>query len=156
MEKKKPPVITSNPGTLTLRESRPIHLRQRRRHWVVTAVTGPGPAAKHRRYRFTPDYEYHEREAVAHFQKQNGTEYYLGDWHTHPSGSPESSWLDRTTLHKNAARASHTDFRSLMLIIGGELDTPDFSGYIGFRTSGWGGNLKKPLGINLIFFARMD
>ena len=106
-------------------------------HWVITAVTGPGRGAKHRRNRFTPDHDYHRKEAEKHFSAQKGTEYYLGDWHTHPDGAPDCSWIDRRTLFKNACRAGHTADRSLMLIVGGGIEEPSYGAHIGARNSGW-------------------
>lgn len=120
-------------------------------HWVITAVTGPGPNAKHHRFRFIPDDDYHRKKAVNHFESQGGSEYYLGDWHTHPDGSPDSSWTDRKTLYKNARRAKHTNYRSLMLIIGGDIDFPLYAVHIGDKTSVLRRYVKRPDSIIPIF-----
>lgn len=100
-------------------------------HWVVTAATGPGEAAKHGRFRFSPDDEFHTSEAKRHFQEKNGTEYYLGDWHSHPNGIHATSLLDRLTLFKNARRAKHLDGHSLMLIVAGKEHISTYGAYIG-------------------------
>ena len=101
-----------------------------RYHWVVTSVTGPGKKARHSRYRFAPEDKFHIQEAKRHYYHTGGTEYYLGDWHTHPNGSCVTSILDRLTLYRNARRADHLQFRSLMLIIGGEIRTATYGAYV--------------------------
>lgn len=100
------------------------------RHWVVTEAIGPGDLAKHGQCRFTPDDDHHISEAKSHYRETGGHEYYLGDWHTHPNGSCRPSVLDRVTLYRNARRADHLGFFSLMLIIGGEIDAVDYGAYV--------------------------
>lgn len=105
-------------------------------HWVVTSGTGPGKKAKHSRYSFTPDDTYHIQEAERHFDQTGGREYYLGDWHTHPNGSCASSMIDRFTLYRNARRADHLQFRSLMLIVGGEINSASYGAHIEKASNG--------------------
>lgn len=112
------------------------------RHWVISSATGPGKRAKHGRYRFTPDDDHHTNEAKRHYYQTGGYEYYLGDWHTHPNATCLPSILDRVTLYRNARRADHLGFRSLMLIIGGEID----SAYYGAYVRAWSPNVFKIFG----------
>jgi integrative and conjugative element protein (TIGR02256 family) len=85
--------------------------------WIDTIV-GPGPSAQHTRTSFIPDADY-QSEKVADAYRASGRRLaYLGDWHTHPGGSPRISWRDRRTLrlisHDTAARQSHP----IMFILG--------------------------------------
>ncbi|GAB6263217.1 Mov34/MPN/PAD-1 family protein [Photobacterium sp. R1] len=118
-------------------------------HWVVTAVVGPGHTAKHGKFTYTPDYEYHIEEAERHFNESQGKEYYIGDWHTHPNASPRTSWLDRITILRNAKRAIHTSYRSLMIIIGGHLTSPKTVSYIGSSSQTYIGLAAKPIALKL-------
>ncbi|MFY0678101.1 MAG: Mov34/MPN/PAD-1 family protein [Neptuniibacter sp.] len=101
------------------------------RNWVVTDVSTAGPNAEHEHYHYTPDYKYDAEYATNHYSVTSGTEYYLGDWHTHPKGSTHASWSDRSTLFRNAKRATHTSHSSLMLIIGGAISSPEWATYKG-------------------------
>ncbi|EOV0118948.1 Mov34/MPN/PAD-1 family protein [Vibrio diabolicus] len=118
-------------------------------HWVVTNAVGPGHSAKHGKFIFTPDYEYHVEEAERHFNDTLGKEYYLGDWHTHPNASPRASWLDRVTILRNAKRANHTNNRSLMIIIGGQLTSNETISYIGSERQTYIGLVAKPIALKL-------
>lgn len=62
----------------------------------VTTVIGPGPAATHARYTFTPDSDW-QAEQVAAAWHLDPTVEYLGDWHTHPGGTTRFSRLDAET-----------------------------------------------------------
>jgi len=70
--------------------------------FVVTAMIGPGPRAKHWAFWFLPDTTHQQREAAHLYALSGRTASYLGDWHTHPGGSKRLSWLDRTTLRSIA------------------------------------------------------
>lgn len=85
---------------------------------VVLAAIGPGPMANHRRYRFTPDHAWQCRQLDLLFEQSSGTYVYLGDWHTHPDGSPQMSWLDRRTL-RAIARHPHARTPHPLMLIGG-------------------------------------
>ena len=76
---------------------------------VITASTGPGPKAIHKKTEFIPDSDFHEAE-ISRFYIQSGRIHtYLGDWHTHPDGICHLSSKDRATLKRisryKAARA---------------------------------------------------
>lgn len=88
--------------------------------WVITAASNAGPKATHRHTTYTPDYRHDKRIARDHYQDTAGQEYYIGDWHTHPAGSPATSRQDRWALRSIAGRADHLSNRGLMLIMGVE------------------------------------
>lgn len=101
---------------------------------VVTAVIGPGPRARHRRYRFSPDAEYQQSELTAHYVRTDGRETYLGDWHTHPGGSTVLSFLDKKTLTRIASTPSSGTAKPVMAILGGGSRTWDIGAV---RFLGW-------------------
>lgn len=86
-------------------------------HWadgrqaVVTHVIGPGPLARHGYSTFEPDYQFQEAEIVRICASVDGGCDYLGDWHSHPRGSPHPSARDirvlRTIAGYAAARCKH-------------------------------------------------
>jgi len=86
---------------------------------VVYAVVGPGPGAVHRRLRFTPDHAWQCHQLDMLFEQSDGLWTYIGDWHTHPDGVPQMSWLDRRTLRSIAKHPDARTPRPVMLIGGG-------------------------------------
>ncbi|WP_367619787.1 Mov34/MPN/PAD-1 family protein [Caballeronia sp. SEWSISQ10-4 2] len=86
---------------------------------VVQYVVGPGPEAIHERNRFGPDHEWQCRALDEIFEMTSARSVYLGDWHTHPDGTPVMSWLDRRTLRGIARYSDAALARPLMLIGGG-------------------------------------
>lgn len=86
---------------------------------VVNAVIGPGPKAKHSRFRFVPDAKYQQAELGKHFYKTGGRETYLGDWHTHPLGSCRLSVVDKWTLARIARTPSSGTQHPVMAILCG-------------------------------------
>jgi integrative and conjugative element protein (TIGR02256 family) len=84
---------------------------------VVTAIVGAGPAARHRRLRFRPDYNYQQSQLEAHFVSTEGRETYLGDWHTHPSGACALSWLDKQVLARIAKTPSSGIAHPIMAVL---------------------------------------
>lgn len=87
---------------------------------VVTAISGPGPRAQHRRFRFSPDPDYQQTFIEDRFRRTNGGETYLGDWHTHPGGGCQLSFLDRRTLARIAQTPSSGTARPIMAILAGD------------------------------------
>jgi len=83
---------------------------------VVFGAIGPGPAAVHRRQRFTPDHAWQCQQLDDVFDKSAGALVYVGDWHTHPEGSPQMSWLDHRTLRAIAKHPQAKTPNPLMLI----------------------------------------
>jgi integrative and conjugative element protein (TIGR02256 family) len=96
---------------------------------VVTQLVGPGPLAKHEQFGFTPDYGFHMSEVDRIFVESEGTEIYLGDWHTHPKGSTELSDLDIKCLDTVAKYKEAYNPNPLMLVLGGNLDRLGVYGY---------------------------
>lgn len=84
---------------------------------VITHALGPGPKAIHQRDAFSPDHEFHAHEVARIYAESGRMLTYLGDWHSHPTGTARLSRRDRTTLARIArspdARAPHP----LMLVI---------------------------------------
>lgn len=87
---------------------------------IVTAIIGPGPKAKHGRFRFVPDAEYQQTELETHFYKTDSRETYLGDWHTHPRGSCQLSMVDKRTLTRIARTTSSGTQHPIMAILCGD------------------------------------
>lgn len=96
--------------------------------YVVTDVVGPGEKAKHSRYKFVPDGDYHQKEIERVFNDSGGENDYLGDWHTHPNGKCQMSWMDCRTLRKIAD--SEINYKKpLMVIACGKNAGWDISGW---------------------------
>lgn len=90
---------------------------------VVMTIVGPGPDASHSRSRFVPDHAWQCTQIDIHFESSGGKWVYLGDWHTHPNGSPYMSWLDRWTLSRIAQHPEARQTNPLMMIgAGGPYD----------------------------------
>ncbi|QXE85558.1 Mov34/MPN/PAD-1 family protein [Geomonas nitrogeniifigens] len=85
---------------------------------VITGITGPGPKAQHGRHSFCPDYASDRVEMERIFEKSDGLAWYLGDWHTHPTGHAYLSFLDRKALKSIAKFEGNFVPRPIMLILG--------------------------------------
>ena len=96
---------------------------------VVFGAIGPGPAAVHRRQRFTPDHAWQCQQLDNVFDKSSGGLVYVGDWHTHPDGSPRMSWLDQRTLRAIAKHRQAKTSNPLMLIGGGSPQSRIWAGH---------------------------
>lgn len=86
---------------------------------VITKLIGPGPNAKHERFRFTPDGDYQQSELEKYFWATNGRETYLGDWHTHPRSDSTPSVMDKYTLARIAKEPLSGTKRPVMAILAG-------------------------------------
>lgn len=86
---------------------------------VVTSIIGPGPGATHKRFKFVPDGAFQQSLLEMHYWETNGRETYIGDWHTHPKGSPSLSFLDRKTLARIALTPASDISNPIMVILGG-------------------------------------
>ena len=84
----------------------------------IEAFVGPGPNAHHTRTTFVPDAEYQDRRIAEIYEAFDRRISYLGDWHTHPTASPQLSWRDRRTLRVISREAKARQTRPLMLIFG--------------------------------------
>ncbi|WP_081618401.1 Mov34/MPN/PAD-1 family protein [Thioalkalivibrio sp. ALE31] len=87
--------------------------------FVVMDIVGPGPGATHQRYRFSPDADFQQEAINVRFFATQGRETYLGDWHTHPDGQAQMSWLDRRTLSRIARKTPDMRWEPLMLLLAG-------------------------------------
>jgi integrative and conjugative element protein (TIGR02256 family) len=96
-------------GGVLLGVSRPSELR-------LTVAIGPGPNASHRPGAFAPDSAWQARQ-VAEAWELDHTIGYLGDWHTHPRGTPTLSGLDRDALHSIADFPAAQQSQPVMLVL---------------------------------------
>lgn len=96
---------------------------------VVLEVIGPGPSASHQRTRFEPDHSWQCGQLDIIYAQSSGGLSYLGDWHTHPSGVPRMSRLDRRTLRTISRHFAGQAFRPIMLIGGGNADNWNWASY---------------------------
>lgn len=86
---------------------------------VVTAVVGPGPLAHHSRYAFSPDHDFHEREIARLYENSGRRWQYLGDWHSHPDGTPTLSAKDLATMGRIAGEPTARAPLPVMLVLVG-------------------------------------
>jgi integrative and conjugative element protein (TIGR02256 family) len=84
---------------------------------VITHIIGPGPNARHGRYSFHPDVEFHDREIARVYRDSGRISTYLGDWHTHPHGGNSMSQRDRKTLMNIACAPEARAATPLMAIL---------------------------------------
>ena len=70
----------------------------------VTSLTRPGPADEQRLYSFTRADPLHEAANLRAWKGSGGTVSYVGEWHTHPSGSVVPSSLDERSWRGEARR----------------------------------------------------
>ncbi len=86
-----------------------------RSSWVVARATGPDRADRRCRFGFRPDRAREQREI--HEFHALGFDY-LGDWHTHPEGTPEPSSRDSTSIGEIARQSTHHLSGFLLCIVG--------------------------------------
>lgn len=84
---------------------------------VITHIIGPGSNARHTRYAFYPDLDFHEREIKRVYIESERISTYLGDWHTHPHGGNGTSQRDRKTLLNIACAPEARAPKPLMAIL---------------------------------------
>lgn len=94
------------------------------RDFVVTQVIGPGPNAVHNPAGFIPDAAWQCSELAYAYAESGQTLAYLGDWHTHPGGSPRPSSQDVLTLGTIARSEEARCPNPVMLIVGGTSSSP--------------------------------
>jgi len=86
---------------------------------VATHLIGPGPNARHEKYRFEPDGDFQQKEIEKVFRETGGRITYLGDWHTHPLGVAVLSSTDKRTLEKIARSPETQNCHPLMAVLAG-------------------------------------
>lgn len=84
--------------------------------WVIEKALGPGPRARHERFRLVCDHNYLQEAIDRELAASDGTRYYLGDWHTHPLGPARPSGRDRATAASIASNPTVGLRRPLVLI----------------------------------------
>lgn len=97
---------------------------------VVTAATGPGPRARHRRYTFAPDGHWQQRLLAAIYEQSGRVTSYLGDWHSHPDGRPLPSTRDLKTARKVSRRSSARAPHPITLILDVDDETVVIATYV--------------------------
>lgn len=97
--------------------------RQRDSQVAITAVTGPGPRAVHRRSSFVPDGKWQQAELARIYEESGRVTTYLGDWHSHPRGAAVPSVRDLKTARRVARRRRARTRRPITLILAGDEST---------------------------------
>lgn len=85
---------------------------------VVTRTIPAGPNAIRERSRFVPDGEWQQRRLEEAYVASGRLDTYLGDWHTHPDGTPSPSRLDRRTYARVAKEPNSRTTEPVVLITG--------------------------------------
>jgi integrative and conjugative element protein (TIGR02256 family) len=89
----------------------------------VVSQVGPGLDAVHEPYRFEPDAAWQDDRIAAAYAESGRVVTYLGDWHSHPQGSPSPSKLDRSTARRIArSRTARTRHPLIVILWGREGD----------------------------------
>ena len=78
--------------------------RYRGPHIEVTDWTEPGPADLATRSSFTRQDKRHQDAATAAWRESKHVATYVGEWHSHPSGQPRPSGIDRTVWRNVVSR----------------------------------------------------
>lgn len=89
---------------------------------VVTHVVDAGPNAQRTNIAFEPDAQYQEASLAELYESSGRLDTYLGDWHSHPTGSLCLSRRDRKTLRTIGREPSARCPRPLMLLLAGRAD----------------------------------
>lgn len=84
---------------------------------IVTGVIGPGPKASHGERSFHPDHEWQQAELARRYTESGQRQTYLGDWHTHPGGTPRPSRTDRSTLRRVSKHGPARAPRALLALL---------------------------------------
>lgn len=84
---------------------------------VVVGALGPGPQAEHDGHLFAPDHDWQVAELADRYERSDGVAGYVGDWHSHPLGTPVPSRQDLRTLRKIARHPAARLAAPTMLII---------------------------------------
>lgn len=80
---------------LQAREAGGVLIGERRgKHLAVCCVSEPGRGDKRKRYLFIRKGKHHQSLVDSRFRESQGTQQYLGEWHTHPEDHPSPSSMD--------------------------------------------------------------
>lgn len=86
---------------------------------VISDAIGPGPCADHRRKGFDPDSHWQANELARRYKAAGRQLHYLGDWHTHPRGTPTLSRTDHRTLQAIARDPAARCPQPVMAVLAG-------------------------------------
>ncbi|MGO4812143.1 Mov34/MPN/PAD-1 family protein [Cupriavidus sp. 2MCAB6] len=86
-------------------------------HVHVAAISSPQPGDQQHRFGFHRQARAHQRIAVRHWNAQQQTMDYLGEWHTHPEIRPSPSSIDTHEWRRLCAGKS---VPMIFLIVGTE------------------------------------
>lgn len=84
---------------------------------VVTHATVPGPSARRLPNSFRPDYAHDEQQVARVWTETLAKSTYLGDWHSHTTGSGRLSWKDRAVMKRIAIDEDAAAPTPLMLVM---------------------------------------
>lgn len=106
--------------------------------WRIDHIIGPGPGARHERYRFTPDPAWQHERIAERFLATGGRSTYLGDWHSHPGACHgRLSYVDRGAARAILRSPDSQCDRVLMAIVWGRPDDWDIDVWACELGSGW-------------------
>lgn len=74
-------------------------------HLEIVGFTTRGAADESASFSFVRQDKIHDETAKAAWRSSGETITFLGDWHTHPYGSPEPSYIDLTSWREQTKRA---------------------------------------------------
>lgn len=89
---------------------------------LVTRASPPGPRARHGRFFFSRDTRFLQRYLDSIYDRTDGEEDYVGEWHVHPSLNAPPSRTDRRSLWRIARRRNYATDNPVLLIV--EHDPP--------------------------------
>lgn len=115
---------------------------------VICSVIGPGPLARRTKTTFLPDSDWQTAELASAYEASFRRYTYLGDWHTHPSGSGKLSMRDVRTLRRIARSAEARAPRAISVVLVPALDEAEE------RLAVWhaAGRLRPPARIPVTMF----
>lgn len=65
---------------------------------VIDSAEGPGPGARHSRFRYVPDRDAIARAIERVLEASDGRRYLVGEWHSHPLGRARASSRDKRSV----------------------------------------------------------
>jgi len=95
----------------------------------ITEVSGPPPDSVASRTGFLCGVKGTAELSKEKQTRTRGSVKFLGMWHTHPGGYPSPSTTDLSAMEMLLARPSELPRHFLMLILGGQMSSPQFEGF---------------------------
>jgi integrative and conjugative element protein (TIGR02256 family) len=84
---------------------------------VITKASPPGPRAVHRRFYFARDTRFLQRWLDDEYDRSDGNEDYVGEWHVHRAFDAPPSCVDRRSLWRIARKANYATDEPVLLIV---------------------------------------